>query len=253
MNLAAPQEIKLSEYQRPVYTTEEVALTFDIAEGETIVRSVLKIRRQEEGSALYLDGEGLELLGLEVDGRELADNEYQVTADGMTLFGLGEAHEISITTKIFPEKNTALEGLYLSGDFLLTQCEAQGFRKITWFPDRPDVMTTYRVTLEADKTLFPVLLSNGNEVGSGELADGRHWAKWVDPFPKPSYLFALVAGDLHCAEDSYTTGGKIGFSPAKEGLYVGYRPRGYASEAPLQLGVLCQRLFRTGADCFQVD
>lgn len=204
MNLAAPQEIKLSEYQRPVYTTEEVALTFDITEGETIVRSVLKIRRQQEGSALYLNGEGLELLGLEVDGRELADNEYQVTADGMTLFGLGEAHEISITTKIFPEKNTALEGLYRSRRMYCTQCEAQGFRKITYYQDRPDVLARFKTTIRADAS-YPTLLSNGNLIASTTMDDGRREVSWQDPFPKPSYLFALVAGDLEMVEDQFVT------------------------------------------------
>ncbi len=107
--------------------------------------------------------------------------------------------------RIHPASNSALEGLYTSGAFLLTQCEAQGFRKITWFPDRPDVMTTYRVTLEADKSEFPVLLSNGNQENAGELPGGRHWVRWDDPFPKPSYLFALVAGDLALVEDHFTT------------------------------------------------
>ncbi|MEQ8689450.1 MAG: aminopeptidase N, partial [Pseudomonadales bacterium] len=132
MNLAAPQEIKLSDYSAPAYKTQAVELEFDINEGATTVRSTLHVERvQSEGSELYLDGEELTLEAVQVDGRPLADNEYQVTAEGMTLFGLSEAHEITITTTIHPEQNTALEGLYRSSKMYCTQCEAQGFRKIT--------------------------------------------------------------------------------------------------------------------------
>lgn len=205
MNLAAPQEIKLSDYSAPAYKTQAVELEFDINEGATTVRSTLHVERvQSEGSELYLDGEELTLEAVQVDGRPLADNEYQVTAEGMTLFGLGEAHEITITTTIHPEQNTALEGLYRSSKMYCTQCEAQGFRKITYYQDRPDVLARFTTTIRAGAE-YPTLLSNGNLVAEQTLDDGRREVTWQDPFPKPSYLFALVAGDLEVMEDTFTT------------------------------------------------
>jgi aminopeptidase N len=123
----------------------------------------------------------------------------------MVIHEVPKAFTLSSEVRIHPHSNTALEGLYLSGRFLLTQCEAEGFRKITWFPDRPDVMTRYTVTIEADAGDYPVLLSNGNAVETGDAGNGRHWIRWDDPFPKPSYLFALVAGDLAHIEDRYVT------------------------------------------------
>lgn len=205
MNLNAPREIRLADYRAPSYTTDAVELVFDIAQGATLVTSTFQVRRQnEEANELYLDGEELELIAIEVDGRTLADNEYQLGDEGLTLFGLSKEHEIKITTRIFPEKNTALEGLYRSSRMYCTQCEAQGFRKITYYQDRPDVLAKFTTTIRAADT-YPTLLSNGNLISEKSLADGRSEVTWQDPFPKPSYLFALVAGDLEVLEDQFTT------------------------------------------------
>jgi aminopeptidase N len=183
------------------------------------VTSRLKLAaRNPAGHApLHLDGQGLELLSIELDGRLLAAGEYTLDADSLTIAALPARCELRVVTRIHPDSNTALEGLYVSGGNFCTQCEAEGFRTITYYPDRPDVMAVYTTTLEADKTRFPVLLSNGNCIARGELADGRHFATWHDPFPKPCYLFALVAGDLACVRDSFTT--RSGRSVALE-LYV---------------------------------
>jgi len=154
---------------------------------------------------IVLNGSNLELVSMTLNDRTLSPADYVIEGETLTIPDVSQNCVLKTEVRIHPDSNSALEGLYLSGEFLLTQCEAQGFRKITWFPDRPDVMTTYRVTLEADQSAFPVLLSNGNQAGSGESADGRHWACWEDPFPKPSYLFALVAGQLALVEDHFIT------------------------------------------------
>ena len=157
-------------------------------------------------AALRLDGDELDLVALALDGRPLAPGDYRIEPDGaLVIPAVPDSFMLEVRTRIVPERNTALSGLYISGGNFCTQCEPEGFRRITWFLDRPDVMARYTVTMRADKTRFPVLLSNGNPVESGELADGRHWARWVDPHPKPSYLFALVAGDLIAVEDSFAT------------------------------------------------
>ena len=158
---------------------------------------------------LFLDGVDLELKSIKIDGRTLTDADYEVTAKGLILNNLAalphDYFELSTTVTIYPHKNTALEGLYQSGQFFLTQCEAEGFRKITYYLDRPDVLAPFTVTIVANQSQYPVLLSNGNRMHKGPLSGGRHYAKWVDPHPKPSYLFALVAGDLAYIEDHYTT------------------------------------------------
>jgi len=154
---------------------------------------------------IELDGQDMELVRVALNGRALEPGEFTCDAERLVVHGAKAGGRLEIESLIHPQNNTALEGLYPSGKFLLTQCEAEGFRKIAYFPDRPDVMTRYDVTLVADRSRFPVLLSNGNPVESGELDDGRHWVRWVDPFAKPSYLFALVAGDLACVEDHFTT------------------------------------------------
>jgi aminopeptidase N len=132
--------------------------------------------------------------------------DYSLTVDKLIIHNAPESCVLTIEVLTKPKENTTLDGLYPSGDFLLTQCEAEGFRKITYFPDRPDVMTRFEVTITADAKRYPVLLSNGNAVNSGELEDGRHWVCWNDPHAKPSYLFALVAGDLAYIEDHFITG-----------------------------------------------
>lgn len=200
--------VYLKDYTVPPFHVETVDLRFELDEHDTRVHARSALRRHPQAPAeasLRLDGQQLELLGVAVDGRVLAAEEYTLDADGMTLHRLPDAFVLEVETRIHPDANTALEGLYVSGGNFCTQCEAEGFRKITYYPDRPDVMAVFTTTLVADQTRYPVLLANGNPAQRGELEDGRHYAVWHDPFPKPCYLFALVAGDLACVEDSFTT------------------------------------------------
>ena len=200
----APQAVRLADYRPPAFLVDEVELTFELEPLATVVRSLQRLRRNRPGE-LVLDGEDLETLSVSVDGRMLPADSYRIDAATLALAELPDACTLEIVTRIKPAANTQLMGLYVSGGVFCTQCEAEGFRRITWFQDRPDVMSKFKVRIEADRAAFPVLLSNGNPVGSGELPDGRHFALWHDPFPKPVYLFALVAGDLACLEDSFTT------------------------------------------------
>ena len=204
-----PKTIRLNDYRAPAFLIENVALEFDLHPDRTQTLARMALRRNPvhgDGRApLSLLGEDLELISLALDGRALGPGDYTADAGGISLAGAPDACELEVITRIAPAANTKLEGLYQSSGIFCTQCEAEGFRRITYFPDRPDVMTTYRVTIRADKTACPVLLSNGNLVDAGALADGRHFAVWDDPFPKPSYLFALVAGDLRWLEDSFIT------------------------------------------------
>jgi len=198
----------LKEYTPPPFLLDSVELRFELDEQATRVQATGRYRRNpatEAEAVLRLDGEALELLALRLDGRALEPGDYTADDTGLTLHRAPDAFTLEVETRIDPAANTALEGLYLSGGNLCTQCEAEGFRKITYFPDRPDVMAVYTTTLVADKARYPVLLANGNPVEQGELDDGRHYATWHDPFPKPSYLFALVAGDLAHVEDHFTT------------------------------------------------
>ena len=173
------------------------------------VKRWLQVRRNPASAlaegTLHLDGEGLQHHWLEIDGRRLREDEFVLEGDGLRLLSVPERFELASEVVIEPENNTALEGLYRSNTMFCTQCEAEGFRKITWFLDRPDVMTRFHVRIEADKAAFPVLLSNGNPGDCGDLPDGRHFTEWDDPIPKPCYLFALVAGDLKYLQDSHTT------------------------------------------------
>jgi len=200
--------IRLADYRPPAWAVEEVALEFDLGIDHTEVTSRLTLRRQAD-EPIRLDGEGIELLELTLDGRRLGDGEY-ILANGVLEVAVdADRCTLGARVAVRPAENTAFEGLYLSGSrdrgFLLTQCEAEGFRHITYFPDRPDVLSKYTVTLRADRQRFPVLLAGGNPDGAGELPDGRHWARFVDPHPKPSYLFALVAGRLERISHDYTT------------------------------------------------
>jgi aminopeptidase N len=199
-----PQPIRLVDYAPPAFTTERVELTFEIDPAATVVRSRLALRRQGEGP-LVLDGEDLETLSVAVDGRKLPASAWRIADGRMTLDGLADRCAVETVVRIDPAANTRLMGLYVSGGIYCTQCEAEGFRRITWFQDRPDVMARFTVRIEADRATLPVLLSNGNPVGAGALPGGRHFAMWEDPFPKPAYLFALVAGDLALLEDSFVT------------------------------------------------
>ncbi len=199
------------DYRPPAFLVDRVALEFDLEPAATEVKATLAFRRnpaaapEDRRAPLVLDGEQQEIVRVELGGRALSSAEAIVTGAGLTIPDAPDAGTLVVRSRTAPERNVALEGLYVSSGVFCTQCEAEGFRRITYFPDRPDVLATYTVTLRADRDRFPVLLSNGNLVATGGLPDGRHFATWHDPFPKPSYLFALVAGDLHSLDDSYTT------------------------------------------------
>ena len=194
--------VQRAEYRPLSYTVDTVDLHFRLDAESTEVRSRMVCLRNPDAPAgpLVLYGEALELLSLTIDGREPAAEAIRRSGAVMEISVSGERLEVEVVTRINPTANTALSGLYRSRDGLFTQCEAEGFRRITWFPDRPDVMARYTVTLEGDRATYPVLLSNGNLVEEGNLPDGRHFARWEDPFPKPSYLFALVAAPLVALE-----------------------------------------------------
>ncbi len=204
-----PRPIFLEDYQPPAFLIDRVDLRFELGETGTRVAATLELRRNPLGpltdGVLRLDGEGLELCSLALDGEPLATDRYRLDDEGLTLFGVPERFRLDSEVLIHPETNSALEGLYRSGGLFCTQCEAEGFRRITYFIDRPDVMACFTTTIVADKSRYPVLLSNGNPVEERDLGGGRHLARWEDPFPKPCYLFALVAGDLAWIEDRYRT------------------------------------------------
>ena len=208
--MKTPQTIFLRDYKAPHFRVDTIDLTMDIFDEYTNVTAKLSILRSETApkGALELEllGEGMELLGITRDGVELHSGEYALATDRLIIHGVSQDKvEIEIKNKIFPHKNTALEGFYQSGDIFCTQCEPEGFRKITYFIDRPDVMAKFKTTLLADKKRFPMLLSNGNRVDQADLPNGRHMVSWVDPFRKPAYLFAAVAGDLELATDTFKT------------------------------------------------
>ncbi len=203
---ATPQVTRLADYRPPAWTVPAIELSFDLDDRLTHVTSRLTVERNgAHHDPLVLDGEGLRLVSLKVDGRTMGVGDYVYADDRLTLALSGRRHVVESVVEISPMANTQLMGLYASGGILCTQCEAEGFRRITFFPDRPDVLSRFKVRMEADKARYPVLLSNGNRVAAGEGKGGRHWAQWEDPFPKPSYLFALVAGDLSALKDEFVT------------------------------------------------
>ena len=192
----------LKDYQTPAYRILETDLHFDIAEPQTVVKSRLTVEPQRVGEPLVLDGSA-KLLSVKING---VAADYVLEGETLTIAGVpSERFTVEVETEILPAENKSLMGLYASGGNLFTQCEPEGFRKITFYIDRPDVMSKFTTTIVADKKRYPVLLSNGNKIDGGEFSDGRHWVKWEDPFAKPSYLFALVAGDLAVTEDRFTT------------------------------------------------
>ncbi len=193
------------DYTPPVFLIEFVDLLVNVDAERTRVRATLKLRRNGAGSSLTLQGAELTTEGVWLDQRRLPDTAYRIEGENLILEQVPDRCELTTEVLIQPAANTALEGFYQSGEFLLTQCEAEGFRKITWFSDRPDVMARFRVRMEADATRYPVLLSNGNLTAAGKLPECRHFAVWEDPFPKPSYLFAMVAGDLQCRQERFRT------------------------------------------------
>ncbi|MEM7122993.1 MAG: aminopeptidase N [Pseudomonadota bacterium] len=206
MRTEEPRTIRLEDYRPPAYRITDVSLEFDLDPSKTRIRATMSVVDNGQGGGPFkLDGDNLPLLSIALDGQPLDDDAYSHDDNGLTLHEVPDTFTLVTETEIAPDANTALEGLYVSSGMFCTQCEAEGFRRITFFQDRPDVLATYRVTMTADKTQYPVLLSNGNPVSSEDFDDGHHRAVWHDPFPKPSYLFALVAGDLGCLEDSFTT------------------------------------------------
>jgi aminopeptidase N len=208
MKEVKPQAIYLRDYQVPDFLIKKTDLVFSLTEDITTVTSTLLITRNPESlhkaTPLVLQGQDLIIESIAIDGRELGESDFTVDDETLTVV-VPDSCIITCITLIKPQENTSLEGLYKSSGMYCTQCEAEGFRKITYYLDRPDVMSEFSTKIIADKTRYPVLLSNGNLMHQGEMEDGRHWAQWHDPFKKPSYLFALVAGDLEFVEDSYTT------------------------------------------------
>jgi aminopeptidase N len=208
---AAGKATYRSEYRPFPWLLKRAGFRFEIGDDSTRVQAELDFEHKADVAGpvrprdIELDGQNMELVSLALDGTALEGEAFTLSADKLVVHDAPERCRLAIEVRIKPQENTALEGLYPSGQFLLTQCESQGFRKICYFPDRPDVMTRYEVTVIADRARYPVLLSNGNAVDSGLLDDGRHWVRWDDPFAKPCYLFALVAGDLACVEDHFQT------------------------------------------------
>ncbi|MDO9712037.1 aminopeptidase N [Paracraurococcus lichenis] len=209
MRTDMPVTIRRSDYAPPAFLVDTVDLDVHLDPAATEVRARLALRRNPAAAPdapLLLDGDGLTLLEARLDGAVLAAGRLQFGPDGsLTIADPPAAGLLETTVRIAPEKNTALSGLYTSGGNFYTQCEAEGFRRITFFPDRPDVMSRYTVTIHADRGLCPVMLSNGNPDGSGHGEGNTHWVRWVDPHPKPSYLFALVAGELVNVHDQFVT------------------------------------------------
>ena len=205
MRTDSPQTIFRKDYTPPSYLVETVELGFDLDPACTIVANRVQLRHNPDSKShdLVLHGEAIELVALRMNGVALNPGQYIIGNNTLTIRNAPVNVLLEIETTCAPVENTTLSGLYTSGSGFYTQCEAEGFRRITYFPDRPDVMARYTVMLRADKAQYPVLLSNGNLLEEGDLGDGRHYAKWEDPFKKPSYLFALVAARLVCQEEKF--------------------------------------------------
>ncbi|MEJ2136640.1 MAG: aminopeptidase N [Desulfofustis sp.] len=209
MNKPTFKAVHRSDYQPPEFLVETIDLVFRLDENKTHVVARSRLTRNEDRENkkedLVLYGEKLELVEVQIDGETVDSGRLLVTENELQIVDVPDSFDLQITTIVNPEANTSLSGLYLSSSIFCTQCEAEGFRRITYYPDRPDVLARFSTRIEADRKRYPVLLSNGNLEEEGELAGGLHFAQWRDPFPKPSYLFALVAGDLVVEQDSFTT------------------------------------------------
>ena len=257
MRDAVPQVTHLKDYAPPAFRISRVALDVDIEPGEATIHSTLQVARDAPGAKapLVLDGESLELVSVSIDGRALDAAEYSVDGMHLTIPDVPDAFALETVVRFDPWKNTKLEGLYATASGLVTQCEAEGFRRITYFIDRPDVMAAYSVTICAPKARFPRLLANGNLMSSGAGApagwfranhEGRHWAKWEDPFPKPSYLFAMVAADLNLLEDHFVTRSE------KKALLQIYVERGKLDQAGFAMQAL-KKCMRWDEDVFGLE
>ena len=207
--MTMPTTIYLKDYEPPNFAVHKVFLSFDLYEDYALVRNEMHLERQHSGP-LRLHGDELILEGIWQNDKPLSTADYQEDNADLLVSNLPDVCKLTIVTRIFPQKNTALSGLYRSKQLFCTQCEAHGFRRITFFPDRPDVLAVYTTKITADRAIYPILLSNGNLQDAGDGDEGRHWVVWHDPFPKPSYLFALVAGNLACCSDVFKTqSGKV--------------------------------------------
>ena len=197
------------DYAPSEFLADRVDLSFELDPDETVVRAKMQLRRNPEArtsdAPLVLQGDELTLRSATLDGHVLDSTRFEADSQSLRVANVPDHFEFETEVVIRPADNTKLMGLYTSSDTFCTQCEAEGFRRITYYLDRPDVMARFTTRIEADRAAYPVLLSNGNRVGEGELPDGRHWVQWEDPFPKPSYLFALVAGALVCHRGTFTT------------------------------------------------
>lgn len=194
----------LKDYQPPVFEVKSIHLHFDLNDEYAIIENKMELQRLTPGS-LHLYGDEIELLSIHMNGQVMDTKSYRKLSDALLIEPSQDTCTLTIKTCIRPQDNSKLSGLYRTNHLFCTQCEAEGFRRITFFPDRPDVLTTYTTKITADKSKYPILLSNGNLIDEGDLNDGRHWVVWQDPFKKPSYLFALVAGQLVCVKDSFIT------------------------------------------------
>ncbi len=205
-----PQPIYRQDYQQPAYRISQAELDFELGEERTRVKARLHIKHHpnthpESNKPLFLHGQALKLISLKIDGKPLSENDYEINDEGLTIPQVPAQCVLESEVEIYPQHNTSLSGLYKSSGNFCTQCEAEGFRRITFFQDRPDVMAQFSTTITADKAKYPVLLSNGNRVSDEELGDGRHRVRWQDPFLKPAYLFAVVAGNLSCHSGEFIT------------------------------------------------
>ena len=201
-------EVRFTEakdYRPPDFDVDTIDLEFDLSAERTVVRNAMHLRKVGAASHIVLNGVGLELLHLELNGRALGEQSYQLSPGHLQIADCPDEFDLTIVTACTPQSNTSSRGLFLVGNTLATQCEAEGFRKITYFLDRPDVLARYTVRLEADEKRYPLLLSNGNLTGAGKLGGGRHWVRWSDPYPKPCYIFAVIGGDLDCLSDRFIT------------------------------------------------